>query len=389
MHLIENYALNAAVKIDRPFIDPSFFPISSEKYITVHCSSGMPSKNFDYYEDVLKLIKPYLSDHNIDIIQIGQDGETQMHNAESLLGQTNLRQVAYVIKNSKLHLGNDSFACHFASYFNTPIVALYGPAIKETCKPYWGDQGKQILLEPDIKGQKPSYSAEERLKRVNSISTFKIASSVLDLLGIKHNLNQYKQIFIGDSFHYPTIDVVPNFDYDNKPELHNLSYLNLRLDYTEHNDYLEQWLTKKPVNIYINSDKYLDVIKKHLDNISQIHVTLDLKSKKSLAHDIYNLNKQCQFYAENDKNLPQIRINFFDVDVLNFDSKDQYSLDISNDICDNYFQSSLKVYSNSKTYPCKSYLDIDKECSKQQKCMDNEEFYKELVFFKIYDKNKN
>ena len=128
---------------------------------------------------------------------------------------------------------------------------------------------------------------------------------------------------------------------------------------------------------------------KDLNNISQIHVTLDLKSKKSLAHDIFNLNKQCQFYAENDKNLPKIRINFFDTDVLNFDSKDQYSLDISNNICDNYFQSSLKVYSNSKTYPCKAYLNIDKECSKDQMCMDNEEFYKELVFFKIYDKNKN
>lgn len=389
MHLIENYALNAAVKIDRPFIDPAFFPVASNDYITIHCSSGMPSKNFDYYEDVLKLIKPYLSDHNIDIIQIGLEGEPLMHNAQSLLGQTNLRQAAYVIKNSKLHLGNDSFACHFASYFNTPIVALYGPAIKETCRPYWGDQDKQILLEPDTKGQKPSYSAEERSKRVNSISTFKIASSVLDLLGIKHNLNEYNQIFIGDSFHHPTIDVVPNFDYDDKPELHNVSYLNLRLDYSEHNDYLEQWLTKKPVNVYINSDKYLDIIKKHLNNVSQIHVTLDLKSKKTLASDIFNLNKHCQFYAENDENLPKIRINFFNVDVLNFDSKEQYSLDISNDMCDNYFQSSLKLYSNSKAYPCKAYLDIEKESSKEQVCMDNEEFYKELVFFKIYDKNKN
>ena len=54
MHLIEQYALSCGVKIDKPHIETSFFPVPSEKYITVHASSGMESKNYDYYDDVMK-----------------------------------------------------------------------------------------------------------------------------------------------------------------------------------------------------------------------------------------------------------------------------------------------------------------------------------------------
>lgn len=386
MHLIESYALNAGVKIGKPFIDPAFFPVHSNNYITIHCSSGMKSKNFDYYQDVIMLIKPYLDEHGIDIFQIGLEGEPTMANVNSLLGETNIRQAAYVIKNSRLHLGNDSFACHFASYFDIPIVALYGPAIKETCRPYWGDKSKQILLEPDIKNAKPSYSAQERTKRVNTICTFKIASSVLDLLNIKHNINN-KQIFIGDSFHLPTIDVVPNFDRAERKELEGVEDINIRLDYEEDHPYIEQWLSSGNVNVYINSHKQLDYIKKYIDNIKQIHVTLDLSSIDSLAADVFSLNKPCFFYSKNNEDLPKVRIKFFDVDVMALDSKQENYLDISKEICDNYFKSSLKLYSKNKIYPCKAYLNIDKSPSDKQKCLSTDDFYTELVFFKIYKTN--
>ena len=52
MHLVENYALTAGVKIDKPHIEPLFYPIDSEKYITLHAGSGMESKNYDYYSNI-------------------------------------------------------------------------------------------------------------------------------------------------------------------------------------------------------------------------------------------------------------------------------------------------------------------------------------------------
>ncbi len=386
MHLIENYALTAGVKISNPTIETLFYPLPFKKYITIQCSSGMVSKNFDYYNDVVRLIKPYLIDNDIEIVQIGLENDPKMSNVYSLLGKTNIRQVAYVIENAILHLGNDSFACHFAGHFNVPLVALYGPAVKETCKPYWGDPSKQILLSPDNENDRPSYSAEERVKRVNSISTFKICRSVLDLLDIPNNFDQYEQVYIGESYYINAIDIIPNFKPNNpqNPELANLALANLRLDYVDKLDYLDEWLLSRPCNVYINSEKYLDKIIEHKNNIKEIHITLNMDVSNQFVEKIHTLNKPVLFYAENNELLPHIRIKFFEVDVLALDSKEENYLDICDDICDNYFQSSLKLYSNYKIYPCKAYLNIDQPISSKQKVINCSDFYKEMVFFKIY-----
>ena len=69
MHLVEQYALSCGVKIDKPFIDTSYFPISADKYITLHASCRIQSKTYDYYNDVVELIYPFLQKENIQIIQ--------------------------------------------------------------------------------------------------------------------------------------------------------------------------------------------------------------------------------------------------------------------------------------------------------------------------------
>ena len=50
MHLVEQYALSCGVKIDKPFIETSYFPIVPKKYITLHASSRIQSKTYDYYK---------------------------------------------------------------------------------------------------------------------------------------------------------------------------------------------------------------------------------------------------------------------------------------------------------------------------------------------------
>ena len=54
MHLIENHALTAGCKISQPHIEPLFYPMEAEKYITIHGGSGMASKNYSYFENVIK-----------------------------------------------------------------------------------------------------------------------------------------------------------------------------------------------------------------------------------------------------------------------------------------------------------------------------------------------
>ena len=382
MHLIENYALTDGVKISQPQISTLFYPIEFENYITIHASSGMVSKNFDYYNDVIRLIKPYLNEHNIGVVQIGQEKEPEISNCTNLLGQTNIRQCAHVIRNSKLHLGNDSFACHMAGHFNVPLVALYGRAPSSTCYPYWGKKSQQILLEPTTK-DKPSYCAKERVKRINSISTFKIAASVLDLLSIKHDLHNYNQLYIGENYNSHTIDIVPNFKPNRNPELNAVKLINIRTDYDEDISEFNYWASSKLYNLYINKEIDIKLIQSTSNKLQEIFVYIDNNFTTEYIQELFKLNKKIIFLAKNNENLPELRIKFFDLDIIPLDNKKNY-LDICDDICDNYFQSSLKLYSNSKVYSCKAYLDINQTLQRKEKALDCDSFYEELIFFKLY-----
>ena len=60
MHLIERYASACGVKISRPYIYDKYFPLPFDKYITFQPYSKYDSKNYDYWDEVILLILPYL-----------------------------------------------------------------------------------------------------------------------------------------------------------------------------------------------------------------------------------------------------------------------------------------------------------------------------------------
>ena len=83
MHLLEQYSLSCGIKIDKPHVETSFFPIDCDKYITLHASSGMEAKNYDYFKDVIDLIHPHLESNNIKIVQIGDIKDKKLEKARS------------------------------------------------------------------------------------------------------------------------------------------------------------------------------------------------------------------------------------------------------------------------------------------------------------------
>ncbi|MEJ5172629.1 MAG: glycosyltransferase family 9 protein [Hydrogenothermaceae bacterium] len=50
---------------------------------------------------------------------------------EDLIGKTNLRESFSIIKHSKLLISNDSSPVHMAVAFNTPVIDIYGPTVKD------------------------------------------------------------------------------------------------------------------------------------------------------------------------------------------------------------------------------------------------------------------
>ncbi|MEY4342988.1 MAG: hypothetical protein RL736_784 [Pseudomonadota bacterium] len=124
MHLLEKYALNTGSKITKPFIIKKYFPVPYEKYITVQNSSGMSGKCYDYFQDVIDFLFPILEKNGYKIIQIGSKTDSSLNKVINLQGSTDINQTAFILNNSKLHIGNDSFAIHMCSAFEIPLIAL-------------------------------------------------------------------------------------------------------------------------------------------------------------------------------------------------------------------------------------------------------------------------
>ena len=382
MHLIEQYALSCGVKIDKPIIETSFFPVPFEKYITIHASSGMESKNYDYYNDVLDLINPYLQKENINIIQVGAKDDAKLKYCEHLNGATTIRQTAYVIKNSLLHLGNDSFSTHVASGFDKKIVSLYSILYKECCGPYWGNKDNQVLLESHRNGLKPSFSNKESLKTVNLIKPEEIAKGILDLLDIPNNMSNIETIHIGNKYHIPSLSVVPNhvmpesFAQGQPVNIWGHEF------FDEGN--IVQWAYKRKCNIFLNkpmSIKYLNTIRL---NINQINFFLQDDTDPKYFKLLEKGGVKFTLLCEDENKINDYRLKFFDWNVFNYQKTTKKDLDSIDKICDNTrYKTQIQIMSNAKIYNSRAAWKNNIQDSNT--IIDCPEFWEELNSIKLYN----
>ena len=238
MHLLEQYALSCGLKIDKPYIYEKYFPIPFEKYITFNPFGQLNSLKYSYWQEVIDLLAPILKKENIHIVQMGSQNEIGYQNCLLLMGQTNFNQTAFIIKNSMLHFGVESFPIQVASYFDKKIVALYSNKYASHSKPYWSDPNKVQLIQSDLNGKKPSYSPEENPKVIDTIKPEEVASKILKLLNTKTQLN-HQTVFIGQRFGPTLLEAVPSVVLEGN--FFKDVPLNIRFDYVENieeKDYL-------------------------------------------------------------------------------------------------------------------------------------------------------
>ena len=390
MHLIENYALAAGCKISEPQIEPLFFPIGFERYITIHGGSGMASKNYSYFNNVIQLIKPELEKKDIGIIQIGEEKDPKIKGATSILGETSLRQTFCVLQNACLHLGNDSFSTHVAAFYKTPVVALYGPVIPNTCSPYWGDPKIQSLISPDYSNRKPSFSTKEEPKRVDEIFPDYVGSECLRLLGLPNNLKHNTPIHLGKMFHTPVIDVVPDSEISKSIVIGENSLVNIRADYTDNPYMTEYWLTNYKCTIFLDKELDINILKQHKEQIKRIYFYISDNTREEYIHQVISTGIKLKFlYTGED--ISSIRLKFFHQNIYQDEILSKKDLDNPAELCDNYtyYESSLNIIKDGKIYPSKAAMELGIEKQDGGKIIDNQDFYQEIDYFKIYKNDKN
>jgi hypothetical protein len=258
MHILEQYSLACGLKIGKPYIYEKYFPLPFEKYITFNPFGKFNSRKYSYWQDVIDLISPILQEHNIHIVQIGGNNEPGYNKCFHLMGQTNFNQTAYIINNSLMHFGVDSFPIHIASYYDKKIVGLYSNMYASQSKPYWSKPENIKLIQADLNGKKPSYAPEENPKTIDSIKPEDICNSILNFLNIDQV--SFKTGFIGKKYGNLILESIPSaiLAADTFPN----TLLNIRYDYIKEiteQDYLCTLNNLNIRNCSIITDKAIEI----------------------------------------------------------------------------------------------------------------------------------
>jgi hypothetical protein len=375
MHLIEKYSLNCGInpsKLDRAEIFSSYYPIPYNKYIVFHASSGMPAKNYSYYQDVIDFIYESAIKKGYGFVQIGGADDKNLNRCLNLNGKTNIFQTSFILKNASLLVANDSFSTHICSSYKTPSVSLYSVIQPEVAGPYWNN-GNQLTIMAPLNGNKPSYSREDPEKIVDNIKPEEIIENIKKLLPDIFTENSFipSTLFIGKGYKSQSVDIVP--DHNLKPNIPDNFPINLRFDLLKKKvsdeNFLSAIINTENKKFFVTLSSEVDVFKilnnQNQQNLLSILVNINEENYsnknnlKKLCEEIKKKGAPLRVIYESrnlsEKQIGDLKLDFLDVAPLieKKEDKEQEKLFLealkeANDLT--LFKSSHILFSSGKIF---------------------------------------
>ncbi len=312
MHILEAYSTSCGLKIDKPFMIEKFHGLTTDKYITIHTGDGkFDSRTYDYWQDVVDFMSNFLKPEGIDIIQIGSKDDKNLQNVFNTNGKTSVNHLAYIIKNSLLHVGIDSLPVHIASSYNKKIVALYSNVPSQNSAPYWSKPEDVIILESDKEGDKPTYAKTEIPKTINTIMPDKIFLSVFKLLGLYSKCNyNYEMIYLGKEYGKTIIELVPNCESDMK----DASPLFIRMDIHHNEAIASKALENNKASIVTNRPLSPEFLEANKPKIERIILKANQKGLAPFVSEVKSRSIELAVYSKlKDKELSDLKLELLDL----------------------------------------------------------------------------
>jgi hypothetical protein len=388
MNLTEKMALDCGVKISQPYLDRYFLPVRNDNYIIIDTRCKSAIGEYDYFNDVLDLIKPYLKESNIDIFQIATDKNVKLA-CDKCFITINKKQENYLISKAKLLISNENYSLHIASVFNTKSIGLYSLFNPINTRPVW-NINSQIILESHRDGNLPSYGRlNESPKTINFISPYAIAKSILDSLGIDNILGRFELVHLGKNFNQKIVEIVPNFVSDGN--FMRERSINLRLDCISNlnSSVFNYWLTNRKVNIITNKDININMIAPYRNNILSITVILSSSISERFLKHCKSIGLKLKIFCDDKDKLEEYRFKFLNWEVHK-DFENEGGLNKLTNLSQNSkFISSKILISNGKQFSCKAnYLANKHLDNSEESVILSKEFEQEIEFFKIYNERE-
>ena len=388
MNLTEKMALDCGVKISQPYLDRYFLPIRNDNYIIIDTRCKNATGEYDYFNDVLDLIKPYLKQANIDIFQIATDKNIKLA-CDKCFITINKKQENYLISKARLLISNENYSLHIASVFNIKSIGLYSLFNPNNTRPVW-NKNSQIVLESHRDGNLPSYGRlNESPKTINFISPYVIAKNILDSLGIANDLDRFELIHLGKSFNQKIVEIVPDFISD--ANFMKDRSINLRLDYVTNlnSSVFNYWVSNRKVNIITDKDININMVAPYRNNILLMTVMLSENISEKFLKHCKTIGLKLKIFCDDKDKLEEYRFKFLNWDIHQ-DFENEGALNKLINLSENSkFISSKILISKGKQFSCKANYFANKHLdNREESVILSKEFEQEIEFFKIYNERE-
>ncbi|MDM7202846.1 MAG: glycosyltransferase family 9 protein, partial [Thermodesulfobacteriaceae bacterium] len=164
-------------QIPIPEDSPPYFTPQRPYFILIPCARWETKIwPFDYWEKFLKLTEDLREEFEFyfvggkeekDLIHFASAMSHKYKGVFNLVGKTNLRELTYIIRRSKLVLSVDTGSMHLASLLNKPIISLFGPTSEDRTGP-WSEKflviKEQLSCQPCFKRECKSKSCMLNIK---------------------------------------------------------------------------------------------------------------------------------------------------------------------------------------------------------------------------------
>ena len=314
MQLTTAYSSSCGLKIQEPYIYDVFFPFVEENFITIDTDKN----NYNYWNDVILLIHPYLKEKNISIFQLGHPDSHNISFVNRTNGSLGSSQQAYLLKRSKLHITSNNFTAQFFASLDKPLICL--TENKDRALPFsWGNPDFHDFIYPD------SY---------DFIEPERLAKIILEKLKINFNF-KYETVFVGDKYKdgLSFCELVPTSPLYLKQ--FNLNNVLVRMDMHFSQEVLTEQLKRGKVSIYTDKPIDLNIIKTFQDNVTEVIYEIKEQNDPDFCDKVKSLgvnlnlvsflssekiNNEKLKYMEISNIIPQNRHSLNDIDnVENYD----------------------------------------------------------------------
>jgi hypothetical protein len=387
MNIAEKYALECGLKLDKPFIDLSFFPVKNDKYILLDFRTEKDAERYDYIRDIVEIIFPICQKNGIDVLQLAEENYPKIPPSSYFVGLPK-RQEAFLIKNALLTISLPNLTSYLSAHFNVWNISLHSIYHAATKAPIWNRE-KQIILESHRDGNLPGYGIDEQPKTINFIYPERVIEAALQCLGIHNPLhNNIDVIHIGSEYKDKVVEIVP--DFISSPDFLKGKAVNIRLDCHYSIENLSYWIEGRSLNIISDKEIPLDFVKNYKQNIQKLVIYVDkmdvdyLKSLKSLGINTL-------FYSTDKENISALRLRLFDFDVFLEEPKTKKNIDFPEKIDSliTYYTSNKFTFARGKRYSSKAAwkagVELDQTKRKVESIIDSPDFWAELDHYKLFN----